>query len=447
MRTSIGLSLGLALGVATVFATSIGACTGTRTGNPGHNDDLPPGVVVAQSELARDEHPTLSSTNAATFGANNRAFALALYRELAKEPGNLFFSPYSISTALAMTYAGAKGQTETEMADALHFMLPQSELHAAFNATDLELSERKDQLFDSGEGPPTTGNGFQLNVVNQAWGRIGYGFLDSYLDVLATHYGAGLYLLDFVGDPQESRETINDWVADQTEQRIEDLLPEDSITSNTALVLTNAIYFKASWFEEFDRADTTPGSFAAESGPREVDMMHSVTETTYAQVDGYQAVELPYISTAVRMLVVLPPEGSLSDAADGFDAALVDELLSQLRTASVTLALPKWRFESENTLKGPLQALGMQAAFDRDAADFSGMDGMPGRLWVDEVYHKAFVAVDEEGTEAAAATAVVLTGRGTPPPVTLTFDRPFIFLIYDEPTGQILFLGHLALPD
>ncbi|HET6334649.1 MAG TPA: serpin family protein [Polyangiales bacterium] len=434
MRTLIGLLLSLAC-----------ACTGTRTGNPGHNGDLPSGVVVAQSELAREDHPALSSANAETLGTDNRAFAFALYRELSKEPGNLFFSPYSISTALAMTYAGARGTTETEMATALHFTLPQSDLHAAFNATDLALAKRKDQLAKSDGPVPTKGDGFELHIVNQAWGRQGYTFLDSYLDVLAVNYGAGLYLLDFSGKPDEPRVVINDWVADQTEQRIKDLLPDGSITGDTALVLTNAIYFKASWFEEFDPAATKPGTFTAEAGTRNVDMMHAFSETGYAEVDGYRAIALPYISKDVKMLMVLPPEGSFGDATSGFDATLFDGLLSQLQEATVTLSLPKWKFESEKKLKAPLQALGMRAAFDDGAADFSGMDGSM-NLWIDAVYHKAFVAVDEEGTEAAAATAVVARDESASLPVTLTFDRPFMFLIYDDPTGQILFVGHLTDP-
>jgi serpin B len=227
MRRLLGLWLCLAC-----------ACTGTRTGNLGK--DAPPGVMVAQSSLSRDVHPSLADGNAQTFGSDNRAFALALYRELAKRPGNLFFSPYSVSTALAMTYAGARGDTETQMASALHFTLPQTDLHAAFNATDLALAKRKEQLIQSEGVTPTKGDGFQLRTVNQAWGQQGHAFSDAYLDVLATNYGAGMFLLDF-SKAEAARMTINAWVADQTEQRIKDLLPESSISADTALVLTNAI--------------------------------------------------------------------------------------------------------------------------------------------------------------------------------------------------------------
>jgi serpin B len=432
MRTLLGLWLCLAC-----------SCTGTRTGNPGHTGDIPAGVVLARSELSRDEHPALSSAQAQTFGSDNRAFALALYHALAQQPGNLFFSPYSISTALAMTYAGARGSTETEMASALHFTLPQAELHAAFNATDLTLAKRKDQLVSSSGPTPTKGDGFQLRNVNQAWGRKGYAFLDSYLDVLATNYGAGMFLLDF-SKAEAARMTINQWVAEQTEQRIQDLLPADSIAADTALVLTNAIYFKASWLEAFEVSATTSATFSAEAAARTVDMMHADTKAAYALVDGYEAVALPYISQNVQMLLVLPPEGAFADATTKFDATLLDGLLAKLSQTSVTLSLPKWTFESQNKLKAPLNQLGMNAAFGA-GADFSGMDGSR-NLYIDEVYHKAFVAVDEQGTEAAAATAVVARELSIAPHVTVTFDRPFMFLVYDAPTGQILFVGHLADP-
>jgi serpin B len=416
------------------------ACTGTRTGNPGA---APPGAIIARSELARDEHARLDGAKAEKFGSDNLAFATAMYRELAKQPGNLFFSPYSISTALAMTYAGAKGTTESEMASALHFTLPQSELHAAFNATDLELAKRKDQVVES-EQQKTVGDGFQLNVVNQAWGQKDYVFLDSYLDVLAVNYGAGLFLLDF-GTPPSARKTINDWVADQTAQRITDLLPEDALTRDTRLVLTNAIYFKASWLREFQTSATKSETFTTDAGPRTVPMMHASFRTTFAEFQGYRAAALPYLTTTVRMIAVLPPAGSLAGTAATFDAAVLEGLLKNLSDSYVTFSMPKWSFESERKLKEPLRALGMNAAFDANAADFSGMDGERG-LVISDVYHKAFVAVDEKGTEAAAATAVVAERVSAPPSNTLTLDRPFIFLIYDQPTGQVLFLGHVADP-
>lgn len=422
MRTTSWIVLSLVCG-----------CVGTRTGNPGAI--VPDGVELAQSELARITDPQLSAADGSTFGKDNRSFAFDLYAELSKKPGNLFYSPYSISTALAMTYAGARTETATEMEQALHFSLGQATLHSAFNATDVALGKRKSELSQNSERPQT-GSGFELTLVNQAWGRKGYGFLDSYLDVLAQNYGAGLFLLDF-GQSEKARSTINSWVQEQTKDRIKDLLPVNSISGSTALVLTNAIYFKASWQQTFDKSKTAPGTFHADTGDVSVDMMHNDTKLQYAAVGGAQMLSLPYVSTNVSMLLILPPEGDATLDVEAFDA-----LQQGLSEHIVVLSLPKWSFESENPLKEPLMALGMEAAFG--AADFSGMDGHGG-LFISEVYHKAFVAVDEEGTEAAAATAVALNESASPP-VTLTFDRPFLFAVYDKPTGQVLFFGRVAKP-
>ena len=406
----------------------------------------PEGAELARSALAREADLTLSAADAATFGADNRALALTLYQQLARErTGNLFLSPYSIQTALGMTFAGAKGETASEIATALHYTLEQPRLHEAFNATDQALARRKNELAATGSNEPMRGDGFQLNLVNQAWGRKGYRFLDTYLDLLALHYGAGLFLLDF-GRPEAARAIINGWVEEQTRTRIKDLLPQGSIGPDTALVLTNAIYFKASWLEKFDVKQTAPAPFHADDGEREVAMMRSQLDARYAQLVGYQMIELPYVSRNVAMLVVLPPAGPLLTALQRLDTALFDQLREKLARHLVTLQLPKWSFESARQLKEPLRALGMVKAFEPGSADLSGMDGQPGQLYIDEVYHKAFVAVDEQGTEAAAATAVVIREVSAPPHVELRVDRPFMFFLFDQPTGQILFLGHVTDP-
>jgi serpin B len=297
------------------------------------------------------------------------------------------------------------------------------------------LAKRKSEVSSSSE-QPQTGSGFELTLVNQAWGRKGYAFLDSYLDVLGQNYGAGLFLLDF-GQSEHARGTINAWVQEQTRDRIKDLLPRGSISGSTALVLTNAIYFKASWEQTFQKSQTAPGTFHAASGDLTVDMMHSEPKTGYAAVGGVQMLSLPYVSRNVSMLLILPPEGNTTLDVETFDA-----LQAALSEHQVVLSLPKWSFESTNPLKEPLIALGMEAAFG--AADFSGMDGHGG-LFITEVYHKAFVAVDEQGTEAAAATAVGFDESASPP-VTLSFDRPFLFAVYDKPTGQVLFFGRVEEP-
>lgn len=427
MRTLVSMCLCLACG-----------CVGTRTGNPS-NPDVPLGATLAKSDLPRDDKPAVSADDAATFGRDNQAFALDLYAELGKQPGNLFFSPYSISTALAMAYAGAAGDTATEMANTLHFTLSQPTLHIAFNATDTALEQRQHQLVETDPAHPPTGDGFQLHLANQAWGRLGLHFLDTYLEVLATNYGAGMFTLDF-SDPEAARGIINGWVSDQTEQRIPHLLPEHSLSQSTPLVLTNAVYFKASWLDDFDPQLTATATFHGETGDSDVSMMHYDGDAQYATVDGYQAVSRAFLSPSVQMLLVLPPEGASTSA---FDASRLTAIRSALTPYYVNLSLPKWEFESANKLKGPLQNLGMTAAFDKASADFSGITGMRS-LSIAEIYHNAFVTVDEHGAEAAAATAIVTQDAAALEQTAVTFDRPFIFMIYDEPTAQILFLGRVT---
>jgi serpin B len=423
---------------------SVPACSGTSSGNPADPGggsggfDVPEGAQLVRSELAREEDPALSEADAETFGAGNRDFAFALHAELAgAEPAdNVFFSPFSISTALAMTYAGAEGETEQEMREALHFELPEPTLHEAFNATDRALDARASDLF-----PESEGQGFELSVVNQAWGLTGYEFEAPFLDVLGLHYGAGMLLVDLAAPP--TRVLINDWVAEQTQDRVKDLLPDGSLTVDTRFVLTNAIYFKANWLNQFDPSQTVDATFTAAAGERAVKMMHQRFAFQYGEGAGYRAVELPYLSPAVRMLLILP-EGEVDALIADLDGAAFDALRAGLSEYDVTLDLPRFSFEAERQLKEPLKALGMPLAFGD--ADFTAINGGREALYIDEVYHKAFVAVDEEGTEAAAATAVVGVAESAKPTAEIRFDRPFVFVIYDRPTGQILFLGTLRDP-
>lgn len=431
----LGSGFALLLGVAA-------ACSGTSTGNPmnttGGAGGAPPGASFLKSKLARDSAPNLSAEDASTLARGNRAFAFDLYRKLSTPNENLFFSPFSVSVALAMIYPGARGETESQIAKALHFELPEPTLHSGFNATLQKLAGRSDELLKD-----STGTGFKLEVINQAWGQQGYPFLGGYLDVLAQNYGAGLYTVDFA-DSEPTRQLINQWVEDNTESRVKDLLPSGSLTSDTRLVLTNAIYFKGSWLEKFDAKDTTSAAFHGPAGDQNVAMMHQVLETAYSKGTNYQAVELPYISPAVRMLLILP--ASLDSLPTTLDEAFFQNVRGTMSTYTVTLALPKFQFESSNELKAPLASLGMPLPFTSNA-DFGDIAGGIESLFIDEVYHKAFVAVDEQGTEAAAATAVVGSTVSVKPEATLTLDRPFVFAIFDEPTGQILFLGQVVAPN
>jgi len=338
-----------------------------------------------------------------------------------------------------MTYGGARSETEAQMANALRFSLPQSRLHPAFNALALELDSR-------GEGAQGKDDeGFRLNIINAIWGQQDYEFLTEFLDLLAVNYGAGLRVLDFIGATEESRVTINDWVADQTEGRIEDLIPQGLINAMTRLVLTNAIYFNAAWEYPFDEDITQDGVFHLLDGSQvTVPMMSQKESFGYAEGDGYQAVELPYDGDELSMVILLPTSGQFESFEEALDAAQVDGIIGSLERWQVDLTMPKFEFDSSFSLLEALSAMGMPIAFS-GSADFSGMTGNR-ELYIADVVHKAFVSVDEEGTEAAAATAVVMELTAMPDVVEVTIDRPFIFLIRDIETGTILFVGRTLDP-
>jgi serpin B len=398
---------------------------------------------VLQSDKQRITSPIVSQSDLAALVDGNNIFALNAYQTLEGD-GNLFFSPYSISIALAMTYAGARGNTEQQMADTLHFTLPQDKLHPVFNALDLELSQR-------GIGAKGKDDkGFRLNIVNAIWGQQGYTFLQDFLNTLAENYGAGLRLLDFKNAPEPSRITINDWVSDQTEGRIKDLIPQGAINTLTRLVLTNAIYFNAAWENDFDKEATSDGTFYLLNGNEiTVPMMHQTEHFNYTEGNNYQAVELPYDGRELSMLVLLPKSGQFTAFEDSLDAGKISDIVLALENRKVALTMPKFEFTSDLGLKNTLSEMGMPVAFTGDA-DFSGMDGKRD-LSISEVIHKAFISVEETGTEAAAATAVIVGVTAMPPGepeqiVNMTIDRPFIFLIRDIQTGTILFIGRVLNP-
>jgi len=404
-------------------------------------DTTTPGVQLVSSAKARVAAPVVPQADLAAQVSGNSAFAVDLHKALSGQKGNLFYSPYSISLALAMTYAGARGDTESQMADALHYTLPQSALHPAFNALDQALASRG-QGAQGKDGTP-----FRLSIANSIWGQKGFKFLPAFLDVLAENYGAGLRLLDFAASPEPSRATINQWVSDQTAGKIPDLLPQGSIDSDTRLVLANAIYFNAAWRDPFEKADTRDGAFhLLEGGQTTVPMMSATHYYGYAAGAGYQAVKLPYSGGDTDMVILLPDSGGFSAFEGSLDAATMDTIIGDLETRRVALVMPRFTFKSEFRLSDALKDMGMTLAFS-EQADFSGMDGKRDLL-IDQVYHQAFVAVDEAGTEAAAATAVVIapTSAQPAPPIEVTVDRPFLFLIRDTQTGSILFVGRVLNP-
>lgn len=370
----------------------------------------------------------------------NNAFALDLYRELKGGQGNLFYSPYSISQALAMTYAGARDTTEKEMAATLHFTLPQDRLHPAFNSLDQQLQTR-------GQGAKgKDAKGFRLNIVNAIWGQKGYSFLSEYLDILAQNYGAGLRPLDFRSEPEICRQTINKWVEDQTEQRIRDLLKEGDVDALTRLVLTNAIYFNAAWANSFEKNVTQPAPFHLLDGSTvEVPMMRQSERMGYTTGEGYQSVSLPYDGGEMEMVVMLPDQGKFAEFEQSLDAGKVKTIIESIAPTQVSLSFPRFKIESEFGLGDALYHMGMPTAFS-SLADFSGMTGTR-ELCISKVVHKTFVEVDEAGTEAAAATAVVMRATAMPlEPKEVTVDRPFIFLIRDIQTGSVIFIGRVVNP-
>ncbi len=411
------------------------------TPTPEPTGDRAPGEAVA-SDLERVSAPDVSDADLSAVAEGNSAFAFDLYQRLVEEQGdqNLFYSPYSISLALAMTYAGARGETEQQMADAIHYTLPHERLHPAFNALDQALESR-------GKGAEGKDDkGFRLNIANAIWGQEGYPFLDAFLDTLAMNYGAGLRVLDFVEAPEKARVTINEWVSEKTEGKIEELIPRGVIGSATRLVLTNAIYFNAAWSTPFQEERTRDGAFHLLDGSEvTVPMMRQTTSYGYAKGEGYQAVELPYDGRQLSMVIVLPKAGEFEAFEGALDAERMSAIVDKLDRQEVALTMPKFEFDAGFGLNDALRAMGMEDAFS-EAADFSGMTGTT-ELFISSVIHKAFVSVDEEGTEAAAATAVVMAEKAMPAePVEVTVDRPFTFTIRDIETGAVLFVGRVLDP-
>ena len=395
---------------------------------------------VVRSEMARKTSLSPSDVKLDDLVRGNSAFAFDLFGALREKDGNLFYSPHSISIALAMIYAGANEETARQMEEVLRFQLASDQLHPAFNVLDLELSSRGET--SSGQD----GDGFRLNVANAIWGQKEYAFLPRFLDTLAENYGAGLRVVDFIQDPEASRQSINDWVAERTEDRIQDLIPEGLIDHLTRLVLSNAIYFKAAWRLPFDEGLTSTGTFHLLSGDCvDVPMMRQTETFGFARDETarVQAVELPYAGEEASMLLFLPDVGTYDPFERSLSAELVSEFSKQLMPVRIRLSVPSFEIESEFRLADTLKGMGMADAFDPASADFSGIDGTKD-LYLSAVVHKAFVKVDERGTEAGAATGGTIGVTSLPP--AFTADRPFIFLIRDNATDAILFVGRVMDP-
>ena len=390
--------------------------------------------ALSSSDTPRITEPDVDENDLMELASENASFAFDLYRALGEEEGNIFFSPYSISAALAMTYAGAEGTTEVEMAEVLRFTLPENRLHPAFNLFNLRLAAL-----------PEEDSTFRLHIVNGLWGQTGYEFLPEFLGVLAANYGADMRLLDFSEDAELCREIINEWIMEQTEGKIEDLIPPNLLTSATKLVLTNAIYFKAKWLLPFDAMGTHDRDFTLIDGEQiTVTMMNQADHFLMTTGDGYMAVELPYSNRRAFMLIIVPDENCFFEVEERLGNDLITEITGSLTDASLHLCIPKFETVSSFQLENVLSDMGMESAFGM-SADFSGMDGTL-TLYIESVIHKAFVSVDESGTEAGAATAVLMQKENGESSVEFIVDRPFIYLIRDRSTGTILFIGRVLNP-
>ncbi|HEX7667781.1 MAG TPA: serpin family protein [Polyangiaceae bacterium] len=420
------------------FALLATLALGLLAGCSSSSSDSSGDLAQAKSSLSRDTSPP--TTDVGTLATDNTKFAVAAYGQLAKADGNLFFSPYSISSALAMEYAGAKGQTATDMATALSFSLPQDKLHPAFDAIDLALDANAATKDDS-EGAPLT-----LQVANSIWAANDLTFVPSYLDVLAKDYGAGVYLEDFGNTPKAVKD-IDGWVMDKTNDKIDHLV-DGAIDGDTRMVLVNAVYFYGNWAVPFETSDTQDGSFTTAAGGQvTVPMMHG-SSFRYGSVStpDFDAVELPYVGNAV-MDIVMPKAGTLATFEASLDAgklASTFDLVKSSGGGETNLAIPKFGYKGDVIeLNSLLGALGMGSAFD-DGADFSGISTTES-LHIDQVIHKAFLSVDEKGTEAAAATAVTNKDAAIAQQ-SITIDHPFLFFIRETTTNTVLFAGRISDP-
>jgi serpin B len=370
-------------------------------------------------------------------GGNN-AFALELYGKLKDRQGNLFLSPYSISTALAMTYAGACGETESQMAKILQFptaTLSNEQFHNAFGNIVRQLNQAGEK------------GGYELVVANALWGQKDYKFLQEFLTLVKTNYDGDLKQVDFVRQTEAARKTINDWVESKTKAKIKELIKQGTLDSMTRLVLTNAIYFKGKWAIQFKPDKTQDSPFTLLGGEKvNVPMMNQTGNFSYTETDTIQVLEIPYVNNDLSMVILLPKKlDGVKDLEKELTAENLTGWLAKLRKREVQVWLPRFKLTCEFELAKVLGAMGMPDAF-LAKADFSGMTGNKD-LFISAVIHKAYVEVNEEGTEAAAATGVAmkLTSIPLPPPV-FRADHPFVFLIRDNHTGSTLFLGRTANP-
>jgi serpin B len=400
-------------------------------------------LAAGTVSLAANEPPVVNRAAVAEVVKGNNAFAFDLYAQLGRKQGNLFLSPNSISTALAMTYTGARGETASQMASVLHFPVPAEQLNPAFAGLVQELQS-------AGKGAKGKKPAFQLNIANALWGQKGYRFRDEFIQTLKADYGAGFQEVDFQAETEAARQTINAWVEKRTQDKIKELFKPGVLDDTNRLVLTNAIYFKGSWQLPFKKNRTKDDAFYVSTDKKAtVAMMHQQEHFRLLETEKFQAIELPYAGGSLFMTIVLPrKKDGLAELEPSLTQTNLKQWLTELDQKEVKLFLPRFKVTAEFKLNDVLSKLGMSLAFTPFQADFSGMDGTH-ELFISAVVHKAFVDVNEEGTEAAAATGVGIALASAPVPQEIPVfraDHPFFFLIRDARTDSILFMGRVTDP-
>lgn len=427
-----------------LFSAGCTAISPTETPTEETETVVPSEPGIQMSSIERVTVPEVTDAQMQALAGDNTDLALDFYNQIRNSDGNIIYSPFSISVALAMTMAGAEGDTETAMLDALRMSLPADMVYPAYDALLLVIENSEGDVSEVLDGSP-----FTLNIANSIWGQSGYAFKEPFLNTLGQYFGAGIYTVDYVQAPEAARQAINGWVEDETMDKIKDLIPEGAIDQMTRLVLANAIYFNGSWYYPFNENATRPADFNLLDGSQtEVDMMALAGEhLMYARGNGYQVVQLPYMSSDFVMTIIVPDEGNFDAIEAGLTADSYAEMTQGLEYKLVDLQMPKFDFETGLNVNDVLIALGMGEAFDPGLADFSGMTDEE-RLYISDVLHKATITVDESGTEAAAATAVIMKATSAMPEdaLSLVLDHPFLFFIEHQPTGSILFMGRLVEP-
>lgn len=422
---------------ALVAAVLTAACGPTSPGPAGPGAPAPGEEVRSSLTRVTQPAPAADLTQAVT---DANSFAFALFRELSSEEptANLVASPRSIHTALALTYPAARGATQAAFEATLQQSLPADRFHRAMNTLDVGLSSR-------GQGAKASdGSPFRLRTTNQLFAQQGLKLLPPFLDLLAREYGAGVRTVDY-GNAEVARLGINAWVSDETQKLIPELLPKGILNRDTVLTLVNAMYFNAAWATPFPKDSTAPGAFTTASGASvKAQFMNNPQVSVLAgSLNGVELVDLPYDGKEVSMLVLMPPAGKLAAFEASLDGATLAAHVAALAPTEGSVALPRFEVRSAKKLKEPLTKLGLGIAF-AEGADLSGFTGAA-NLFIQEVVHEAVVKTNEAGTEAAAATAVVI-GRDSAPAFSFRADRAFLFVLRDRATGAALFVGRVANP-